>query len=663
MQHRFVRALVAALAITLAGCSHDPPLSPESPQDVSSSNLSALHEVTDIAATTGLLGDMSDLGPLYVPRDNWWNLDVTNAPLDVSSSLIALNIAAYEGTGGRLHPDFGSIYGLPYTVVDGTTPLVPVTFAYASESDAGAPNAPAGYPIPAAATTNVRYLEEEAVAGSNRHLLIYDRSKRVAYELYDAQYANGKWTAGSGAVFLTSINYRRPDGWTSAEAAGMSITAGLLRYDEVYGSQPIRHAIRCTVRQINGYVFPASHKSSTDSGGIPLGMRLRLKPSFDISRYPAPIEKIFQAMKTYGLIVADRGSNMFVQGTMDARWDNSVLNPAFHSLHVTDFDVIQRGWTGGNLTPPPPPPPPPPPSGSVSPGLLADLSSLGTLYAPSDNWWNIRVDSAPLDPNSGSIISTIRSYESTAGRMHPDFTPSYGIPYCVVDNSTPLVSVSLRNTSESDRGAPGYPTGYPIPATAKTDLRYIENSGSTSGDQHLLIYNRDNRMVYELSYTTYSNGVWSAGYGAIFKTDSNYRRPEGWTSTDAAGLCVLAGLVRYDEVYGSDPIRHAIRVSIKRTNNHVYPASHTGATDAGAPPLGMRLRLKSSVNISGYPAPIRKIFQAMKDYGLIVADRGGNMYVQGTMDSRWDSSMLNPAFHGLDAGDFEVIKLGWKPTS
>jgi hypothetical protein len=232
-----------------------------------------------------------------------------------------------------------------------------------------------------------------------------------------------------------------------------------------------------------------------------------------------------------------------------------------------------------------------------------------------------------------------------------------------VDNTTPLVQVNLGNTSESDLGAPGYPTGYPIPAAAMTNLRYIENSGGLDGDRHLLMYNRDNQMVYELSYASYDGSSWSAGYGAIFKVDSNYRRPNGWTSTDAAGLCVLAGLVRYDEVYGPAPINHAIRCSIKRTNKYVWPASHTGATDAGAPPLGMRLRLKASVDISGYPAPMRKIFQAMKTYGLIVADRGGNMYVQGTMDARWDNSVLNPAFHSLDAGDFEVIQLGWKPTS
>jgi hypothetical protein len=319
--------------------------------------------------------------------------------------------------------------------------------------------------------------------------------------------------------------------------------------------------------------------------------------------------------------------------------------------------------TPPDTTPPPPPPPPPPPAGDVNDGLLSDLSPLGTLYEPSDNWWNLPVTNAPVDPNSAGIVATIQSYETTMGRLHPDFTPSYGIPYVVVDNTTPLVNVAFGNASESDAGAPGGPIGYPIPAAATTNVRYVENSGGTDGDRHLLIYNRDTRMAFELSYASYSGTAWSAGYGAVFKLDSNYRRPEGWTSTDAAGLCVLAGLVRYDEVYGTEPIRHAIRCSIKRTNRYVFPASHTGATDAGAPPLGMRLRLKASTDISGYPPEIRRIFQAMKDYGLIVADRGGNMYVQGTMDSRWDNNVLNPAFHSLHVSDFEVIKLGWQPTS
>jgi hypothetical protein len=177
----------------------------------------------------------------------------------------------------------------------------------------------------------------------------------------------------------------------------------------------------------------------------------------------------------------------------------------------------------------------------------------------------------------------------------------------------------------------------------------------------LLVYDRDAQAVFELAYASYSNGRWSAGYGAVFPVSSNYRRPEGWSSTDAAGLCVLAGLVRYDEVFGPGPIRHALRCSLKRTNGHVWPASHTGARDSGAAPLGMRLRLKPSKDISKYPPHVQKIFQAMKTYGLIVADRGGNMYVQGTMDSRWENDVLNPAFHDLNISDFEVVELGWNP--
>src|SRR5688572_26541210 len=310
-----------------------------------------------------------------------------------------------------------------------------------------------------------------------------------------------------------------------------------------------------------------------------------------------------------------------------------------------------------------PPPPPPPDDGDVSTGLLSDMTAIGPVYDPADNWWNLDITSAPLDPNSATIIQTIKSYESTGGRMHPDFTPNYGIPYAVVGDETPLVPVSISNTSESDLGAPGGPSGYPIPSAAKTNSRCIESAGSLEGDRHIILYHRDKKMAFELSYASWDGSKWTARYGAVFKLDSNYRRTEGYTSTDAAGLCVLAGLVRYDEAYGDEPIRHAIRCSIKRTNGHVWPASHTGARDTGAPPLGMRLRLKSSVDISGYPPEVRRIFQAMKTYGLIVADRGGNMYVQGTMDSRWDNGIFNPAFHDLNVSDFEIVKLGWKPTS
>ena len=151
------------------------------------------------------------------------------------------------------------------------------------------------------------------------------------------------------------------------------------------------------------------------------------------------------------------------------------------------------------------------------------------------------------------------------------------------------------------------------------------------------------------------------GLGRLLRPQKNDRRPDGWTSADAAGLAILPGLVRYDEVYGPDEIAHAFRVTVAKTNGYVFPASHAAGDTAGAPPMGTRLRLKAGKDISGYPAPIQKIFRAMKKYGLIVADNGSDMYVSGMFHPDWDNDVLNPAFHSLIASDFEVVKLGWTP--
>jgi hypothetical protein len=144
------------------------------------------------------------------------------------------------------------------------------------------------------------------------------------------------------------------------------------RYDEVYGTDPIRHAFRFTVRATNGYVYPASHRAGSTTGALPMGARLRLKASRDISGYAAPVQKIFQAMKTYGLIVADNGSDMYVQGTYDTRWDNNLLNPAFGSLHAGDFEVVELGWS----------PTFPPPSGRLAFYTLTPCRIVDTRDAP-----------------------------------------------------------------------------------------------------------------------------------------------------------------------------------------------------------------------------------------------------------------------------------------
>jgi hypothetical protein len=300
--------------------------------------------------------DLLALSPLF-PPDNWWNVDVSAAPVDPNSA----NFLNFIGAGVGLHPDLGGdvdpgdpaspeTYGMIYATVPGTQPLEPVTFVeFGDQSDPGAPGRPLGYPIPVEARTQARWIEggyPASQTGGDRHMLLVDRDNRILYELYHARWTGSRWEAGSGAIYLLDANQRRPETWTSADAAGLAILPGLIRYDEAFGPDPIRHAFRMTVHPTRGYVFPASHDATTSSNAnaLPMGARLRLKAGKDISGYPPEVRKLFQAMKTYGLIVADNGSDLYITGTHDTRWDNGVLNPAFASLKASDFEVIQLGW-------------------------------------------------------------------------------------------------------------------------------------------------------------------------------------------------------------------------------------------------------------------------------------------------------------------------------
>ncbi len=291
---------------------------------------------------------------------------------------------------------------------------------------------------------------------------------------------------------------------------------------------------------------------------------------------------------------------------------------------------------------------------------------------PRDNWWNTDISNAPVDPNSGNFISWI----GTSRGMHPDFggdvdptDPSnpniYGFPYITVPGSQSPVPVTfVLSADQSDSGAAGHPPGYPIPSQAETQAKWIEGGtpgGGTSQDYHMLIVDTDNRILYELYQAHWNVDHWEAGSGAIFQLDSDARRPETWTSADAAGLAILPGLVRYDEAFGSGPILHAFRFTLRDSDGYVYPASHVAGSNTAAPPLGARLRLKASVDLSSYTPEVQRIFQAMKTYGLILADNGSDMYVQGTYDTRWNNDVLNPAFGSIPASDFDVIELGWRP--
>ena len=303
--------------------------------------------------------------PLF-PADNWWNLDISSWPVDPNSGSFISFIN--NGATRRLHPDFGgnagtgnAIYGMPYAVVTNVADadLKAVQFLYSDESDGVEHSTDTSfpfYPIPSDAITQPFWIEGgdpgnvDLRSSQDRHLLIVDKDRNHLYELYNVFYnaTQGKWFAGSGAFFDMNTNNRRPNTWTSADAAGLAVLPGLVRYDEVYDPTvaEIRHAFRVTVRATNGYVYPASHRAGSTAGALPMGARLRLKGSVDVTQRTTDpnMQKIFRAMQRYGLIVADNGSDMYVTGAHDTRWNNDILNPAFRNLTASDFEVIELGY-------------------------------------------------------------------------------------------------------------------------------------------------------------------------------------------------------------------------------------------------------------------------------------------------------------------------------
>jgi hypothetical protein len=257
-----------------------------------------------------------------------------------------------------------------------------------------------------------------------------------------------------------------------------------------------------------------------------------------------------------------------------------------------------------------------------------------------------------VDPNSDALIASI----GLGKGLHPDFGANwdggpFGIPYVVVAGSTARVPVSFDYADESDPGP------YPIPPDAP-----IEGGPESDGDRHVLVIDRDNWMLYELFYAFPLDGgsSWSAGSGAIFDLSSNELRPAGWTSADAAGLPIFPGLARYDEVVEGGEIRHALRFTVSQTRRaYVYPARHWASADTSSdlPPMGMRVRLKAEFDISGFPPSARVVLQALKTYGMIVADNGGDWFISGAPDARWNDDELNTLKTVLGS-NFEVVRMG-----
>lgn len=283
--------------------------------------------------TTGA-GGGSLAGRRPFPNDNPWNTDISGAAVDPKSSTLIASC------GNRnLHPDFGTVWdgapnGIPYIVVHSSQARVPVTFDYSDESD------PGPYPIPANAP-----IEGGSTSDGDRHVLIVDVDAWKLYELFDAHPQNGvaSWHAGSGAVFDLGSNALRPAGWTSADAAGLPIFPGLVRYDEAVEQNAINHALRFTCpRTRKAYVSPARHYASSDtSSALPaMGMRVRLKASFDTTGFSAPVRAILRAMKKYGMFVADNGSGWYVSGAPDSRWSDDDL-ATLARVPSTAFEVIK----------------------------------------------------------------------------------------------------------------------------------------------------------------------------------------------------------------------------------------------------------------------------------------------------------------------------------
>jgi hypothetical protein len=263
------------------------------------------------------------------PDDNVWHADVSALAVHPSSDAW---IASMGGPTRRLHPDFGPAgpgeqpYGIPYVVVPGDHPKVPVAFEYADESDPG--------PYPLAADTPVE-------SGSDRHALMVDRDRCVLYELFAANHDPAGSTAGSGAVWDLRSNALRPAGWTSADAAGLPVLAGLLRLDEVAAGR-VDHAIRVTAQRTDrSFVWPARHHAGAarDPSLPPMGARFRLKASFDVSRFRPDTQVVLRAMQRHGLILADNGSNWYFTGTSEQGWDTGLLDE-LKTVPAGEFEAV-----------------------------------------------------------------------------------------------------------------------------------------------------------------------------------------------------------------------------------------------------------------------------------------------------------------------------------
>jgi hypothetical protein len=339
-----------------------------------------------------------------------------------------------------------------------------------------------------------------------------------------------------------------------------------------------------------------------------------------------------------------------IAATQAASDTGATLIPA---VQPTEMPAPQP--TNSPMPPPMPPtgaPTPEPPTSapvSASTGTPTSVTRVaGCDVFPANNIWNTPVDTSPVDSNSGAYIATIGDEEP----LHPDFGSGtwegspIGIPYVDVPGTQPKVPVMFDYDDESDPGP------YPIPPDAP-----IEGGPDSDGDRHVLVVDRDNCILYELFYAwPQPDGSWEAGSGAIFDLKANALRPASWTSADAAGLPILPGLVRYNEVAEGE-IRHALRFTAPLTRReYIWPARHyaSSLTEMQYPPMGQRFRLQASFDISGFSPEAQVILRALKKYGMILADNGSPWFLSGVPDERWDNDVLDE-LRQVQGSDFEAV--------
>jgi hypothetical protein len=496
-----------------------------------------------LAAVQG--GSMPVPLPLF-PPNNWWNTDVSNAPLDASSASFLTFIDNATPNGRRLHPDFGgdagggNVYGFPFIVVDGAQPKLTVTFTdFGDQSDGVDHNTDTSfpfYPVPTEAVTMNGWVEGGPPGNvdlrndGDRHILIVDKTNNTLYELYNVWFNGTLWEAASGAFFDMNTNNRRPDTWTSADASGMAILPGLVRYDEVFGPDEIRHAFRFTVRSTNGYVDPASHDAGSTAGAPPMGMRMRLKANKDISGFTSEVQKIFRAMKRYGIIVADNGTDMYISGTYDTRWNNDILNPAFGALKVSDFEVVQRGWA---------------PSVSLvltlpnNAGAGDAASATLTAYNPSYNVATGYTGTVHFTSTDGAATLPV-DYTFTGGDAGTHTFPAgftLRTPGSHVVTVTDTVTATITGSAGVTVGPPT-PTGFSASAASPTQVSvsWVVSAGATQYELVRASGGSPYGAPIATASTNYVDNSVVAGQTYVYKVRAldAFARASSYTTPDAA---------------------------------------------------------------------------------------------------------------------------------